>query len=298
MNISAKVTTVEIVRPVANESILVATRPDTIAIRAGAAIDGNKFADETALILPDLTPGADYAVIIEHGTPVAHACADGIPEGAVGGFHFAPFGNAIARTGGTECAAINPFSCWDANFRPAAPDPRGMTLVNVGGGLEWQDVYILGVEHHKNGTSRYGVEIADGSNLPYKIDGSCRYSSLDFAAASEIYAAHGKTLITAEGFFAGAYGVEERRSRRKEPKLTGEPDGLPFVSRYGLIDATGTMWQWGTDGDPDDPRLSIFGGYWCSGDSAGSRDARLVSWTGGSDSALSARGRSDHLNLA
>ena len=225
--------------------ILIATGPVTVAIRAGTSIDGVAFSDDTPVDLPELAAGTDYVVMLDDGHPVARSWADVPPEGAVvGGFHFAPFGNAAARAGGNADPAINPYSCWDAAFRPAAADPRGMTLVIVGGALEWQDIYILGTEHHRNGTSRFGAEIADGRNLPYRMDGAGRYEALNHAAAVEIYAAHGKALIGAEGFFAGAFGVQERKSRRQEPKLTGKAAGVPYVSRRGPFDATGTMWQW------------------------------------------------------
>ena len=70
---------------------------------------------------------------------------------------------------------------------------------------------------------------------------------------------------------------------------------VSFVSQAGLFDITGTMWQWGTDGHPTDPRPSIFGGRWFSGDNAGSRYADLGIWAGDSNGDISARGRSDHL---
>jgi hypothetical protein len=71
-----------------------------------------------------------------------------------------------------------------------------------------------------------------------------------------------------------------------------------FISKWGIFDATGTMWQWGTDGDPDNPRPSVFGGSWLSGGSAGSRCAHLACWPGDSSGSIGARGASDHLNLA
>jgi hypothetical protein len=55
------------------------------------------------------------------------------------------------------------------------------------------------------------------------------------------------------------------------------------------------MWQWGTDGDPDDARPSLFGGSWWNGGYAGSRYVCLGYWAGDSDEFISARGRSDHL---
>ena len=68
-----------------------------------------------------------------------------------------------------------------------------------------------------------------------------------------------------------------------------------FVSRFGLFDVTGTMWQWATDGHPDDPRSSILGGSWISGSDAGSRYADLGYWPENSAVSVSARGACDHL---
>ena len=101
-----------------------------------------------------------------------------------------------------------------------------------------------------------------------------------------------------EEFFAAAFGVKERAARGVDPVRSGDVSDPRFISRFGLFDATGTMWQWGTDGDPDDPRPSIFGGSWLDGGGAGSRCAGLGDWPGDSSGDLSARGRSDHLNPA
>ena len=173
-----------------------------------------------------------------------------------------------------------------------------MAIVNGYTSPIWMDIYLLGVDHDKHGTSRSGALIADGDDLPNKPDGSGRYKHLDYATAVEIYKYHGKRLLTAEEFFAAAYGVKERCSRRDEPKQAGEMiDGAErFISRYGIFDATGTMWQWGTDGHPDDPRPSIFGGSWFDDSYAGSRYADLGHWDGYSSDSLSVRGASDHLN--
>ena len=284
-------------------AILVATGRSTIAIRAGTviAIGGARFAfeEETAVSLPSLAPGGDYGVRIADGAPVAVAIGSDVLDDGVtfAGFHFAASGHAQARAGGDGIPAINPFSIWDQDWRPECRDPRGMALVD---GRFWTDIYLLGVDHPADGTSRAGVTIATGRNLPARPGGKGKCARLDYAAAVDIYAYHGKSLLGAEEFFAAAHGVAERASRSDRPELTAETDddAIRFVSRWGLFDATGTMWQWGTDGDPDNPRASIFGGSWLYGSGAGSRYADLDNWPDNSDVRLSARGRSDHLNLA
>ncbi|MFK0336813.1 hypothetical protein ACIQT7_06090 [Agrobacterium deltaense] len=278
-----------------------------VFVKAGAMITTNErahfFDTDTPVLIDEPVPGRDYGVSIdEYGLPIAELL-EGEPtaERYFGGFHFAPSGNALAREGGDGSPAINPYSIWDVGFRPACADPRGMALVQaLGGKLLWVDIYLLGVDHAGHGTSRVNTIIADGRDLPMKLDGQSRYKKLDYAAAVEIYAGHGKRLLGAEEFFAAAYGVKERASRDDEPTVTGslEDNAVSFISKWGLFDITGTMWQWGTDGDPDNPRPSLFGGSWINGEHAGSRYALLVYWPDSSNESIGARGASDHLNHA
>ena len=279
-------------RPSPAAAILVATA-SAIAIRAGTTveIDGKPFAfeSETPVSLGELVAGKDYGVGIDAlGGVFASALSDNPLSGPwIGGFHFAPGGNASERSGGDSTPAINPYSVWDRDFRPACPDPRGMTLVDAKDGHHfWADIYLLGVDHKENGTSRYGVEIADGRSLP----------RLDFKIASEIVADHGKRLLTYDEFRTAAFGVTERSSADGDPKKTGLDAAR--TSKFGLMQASGNLWVWGTDGHPDDPRPSIFGGAWFDGSLSGSRFARLGGWGVDSYGVISARGASDHLNPA
>ncbi|RVD64769.1 hypothetical protein [Mesorhizobium sp. M7A.F.Ca.ET.027.03.2.1] len=303
MNATAKIPALGIDRADISSCIFIVTGNDTVSIKAGTVITvasiAHAFESETPIDIVEAVPGYDYGVFIAaDGKPRADRLITMQNDGAIfGGFHFAPSGNALARIGGDGVPAINPFSCWDLGFRPACPDPRGMALVD---GRFWADIYLLGIDHLTDGTSRFGQIIADGRSLPVRIDGEGRTKKLDYATAVEIYAHHGKGLLGAEEFFAAAYGVTERTSREEEPETTGDvsADGKKFVSRWGLFDVTGTMWQWGTDGDPDNPRASFFGGSWLDGSGAGSRCAGLVYWPEDSAGSVSARGRSDHLKPA
>lgn len=108
-------------------------------------------------------------------------------------------------------------------------------------------------------------------------------------------ASHGKGLLSIEEFFAAAYGVTEKSADKGDPDMTGLD--APRTSKFGLMQATGNMWVWGHDGDPDEPRASSFGGSWISGDLAGSRYAYVGVWPEYSSDDLGARGRSDHLQL-
>lgn len=270
--------------------ILVVTGASSIALRAGTAItigeQRHVFEVETPVAASGLIAGEDYAVrIADDGLPFASLTGPENPvdAGSVAGFHFAPGGNALARSGGDSMPAINPASVWDIGFRPACPDPRGMTLVEDNGGKVWIDIYLLNVDHERQGTSRCGVKIADGRSL----------SRLNYHDAKAILEGHGKRLPSYAEFAAAAFGVIEKSSADKHPKTTGLDKAR--TSRAGVMQATGNLWVWGTDGDPDEPRASFFGGSWIHGGSAGSRSADLGDWPVYSYGSLSARGASDHL---
>jgi hypothetical protein len=287
--------------------VLAAIGLTDIVLKAGTIVTldnrPHRFDNDTPVPTADLLPGRDYGVGVDESGNLFCRVLESSPteEALFAGFHFAPGGNAPDRDGGDSTPAINPYSIWDIGFRPSCLDPRGMALVEtLGGKLFWADIYLLDADHHEQGTSRAKAIIADGRDLPMKLDGQSRYKKLDYATAVEIYAGHGKRLLGAEEFFAAAYGVKERASRDSEPTVTGALDenAINLISKWGLFDITGTMWQWGTDGDPDNPRPSIFGGSWISGDSAGSRDAYLDFWPESSDGFIGARGASDHLSHA
>lgn len=273
----------------ANAVAFVALGRDALAIKAGTSVTidatTHTFEAETDIVLFEPAAGTDYDVWVDpDGNAVAFKrgeAPDLVGATVIGGFHFAPGGNAVALTGGDDLPAINPYSFWDLNWRPACADPSGMALID---GRFWADIYLTGTDHAAAGTSRFGQPIADGRSL----------RKLDFEAAKAILTQHGKQLLSAEDFFAMAYGVTERTSCEDEPEATGLDAAR--TSRWGIMQATGNMWVWGTDGHPDDPRPSLFGGSWVSGSVAGSRFADLVCWPGNSGGRIGVRGRSDHLN--
>lgn len=153
--------------------LLVVTGPRAIAVRANSPVDGRAFVEQTPLpIAPEtLEPGADYAVSIEGGEIVVEQLTVAPLAHHVAGFHFAPGGNAPARAGGDDIPAINPYSLWDLNFRPACRDPRGMCLVDGPHGKFWCDIYLTGADHLVRGNSLFGAVIADGNDPPVKLRG-------------------------------------------------------------------------------------------------------------------------------
>ena len=295
MNAMTKPPGIQIMTDYADAQILFSSSSIPLGIKAGTSISTDleikgeiNFAADTAITLPgDMRPGMDYALYLKEDGTLDVLLADAInplDRGAFAGFHYALGSNASARAGGDSIPQINPHSFWDIGFRPACKDPRGMVLVTLPGGRRvWVDIYLLNAGHADLGTSRSFETIADGASLDV----------LDYTTAAKIVAGHGKRLMTYEEFHTAAYGVKERSSAPRDPKKTGLD--AERTSRFGLMQATGNLWVWGTDGDPDDPRPSLFGGSWISGSAAGSRCAALDCWPEDSSEGIGVRAASDHL---
>lgn len=304
----------------------VRTGNGTIALKAGTVIELNgviyTFSSQTAVQMPSHTGGTDYAIYLcNDGTlrgDVSFTAATGFTTAQcrqMGGYHYAPGGNATGfSTGGNYTNQINPYSIWDIKFRPSALDPRGKAKI---GSLNcWGNIYFLGVNHHIDGTSRYGVTIADGASPPKKPtlfggNGTATYSGFSWFDAAEVLAAYGERFPTQTEFAAAAFGVLEGYSLTIDPVTTGVQ--ASFTSIFGLHQATGHMFTWGagngggnadygwvdvgrgsTYGQENVPR---FGGAWDIGAPSGSR---CVSWTNQptiSAVVNGARGFCDHLCL-
>ena len=284
----------------ATEVAFVKTGADTLSIKAGTAVSVagrvKTFAAQTAVVMPTLTPGTDYAIYVcTDGTLRADASFTA-PSGytvansrQLGGFHYAPGGNATARAGADSTPQINEYSLWDIKFRPSCPDPRGMVLV---ANNFWSDIYLTGVDHYTNGTSKYNVSIADGASPPkvpafFGGNGTTAYTSLTWWEAAEVAVSHGKRLPTYSEFAGLAYGATEASSNGTDP---GSTTWLAaYVSKWGCDQVTGTLWQWGdefgggaaaaayvanTGGRGSTYQMEsavIFGGSWSNGANSGSR---------------------------
>jgi hypothetical protein len=234
------------------------TGAGTAQLKAGTYIDVNGtlaiFTAATTIVMPTLTAGVDYAIYACTDSTVRADASFSAPSGynastsrKIGGFHYAPGGNATGRTGGDSTAAINEYSFWDLKFKPACQDPRGMALVADG---FWADIYLLGVDHLTNGTSKYNVTIADGSSppkIPTKFggNGTTAYGSLNWWEAAEVMAAYGKRLPTYAEFAALAFGTTEASSGGTDPGSTILR--AAYTSKWGVMLATGNLWQWGAE---------------------------------------------------
>ncbi len=298
----------------------------TATVKAGTMVDvwGTTvtFSVATNIVMPTLTSGTDYAI---------YACADGTiradastsaPSGyttansrKIGGFHYAPGGNATAQAGGNTTVQINEYSLWDLNFRPNCADPRGMALV---ADSFWADIYLLGVDHLVNGTSKFNVTIADGSSPPrvpskFGGNGSTTYTTLNWWEAAEVMAHHGKRLPSYQEFAALAYGTTEATQGGTDPGTTLLR--AAFTSKWGVMLASGNMWVWGdeygggaagaawtanTNGRGSTYQMEnavIFGGYWDNGSTCGSRCSVWLDSPTGSNNNVGARGVCDHVRL-
>jgi len=211
-----------------------------------------------------LTAGTDYAVYAlldgsavfsaNFSAPTGHTTTD---SQLIGGFHYAPGGNAAAQAGGDTTPAINPYSIWDLKFRPRCADPRGMALVADG---FWVDIYLLNTDPDVNGTSKNNTTIADGTSAPkipakFGGNGSTTYGSLTWYEAAELAAAYGKRLPAYAEMVAAAYGTTEAQARGSDAVTTGlsttntgsSNADQEQTSKWGLIQATGVMWVWLAD---------------------------------------------------
>ena len=295
----------------------------TASIKAGTLVDvGGKmiaFASDTAITMPTLTAGNDYAIWVNPNASIQATSSFTSPpvtgSRKIGGFHYAPGGHSGASGGGNSTPQINAYSMWDLKFRPACPDPRGMALVADG---FWSDIYLLGVDHLTNGTSKYNVTIADGSSppkIPTKFggNGSSAYGSLTWWEATEVLRHHGKRAPTYSEFAALAYGTTEATSIGSDPGSTTW--NATYISKWGMAQSSGNMWIWGdefgggaaaaawtanTGGRGSTYQMEnavIFGGYWGETSVSGSRCSFWGYSPTASDNSFGARGVCDHLIL-
>ena len=200
-------------------------------------------------------------------------------------------------------------------WRPACPDPRGMTL--VGGGF-WSDIYLTGVDAITNGSSKYNVTMADGSSPPkvptmFGGNGSTTYGSYTWFEAQEFATAFGKRTFTQQEFMAAMYGTTEASSVGTDQGSTVL--NAAYTSKWGVIQATGVLWIWGRDrGGPfagaswnantegrgseyNAPNAALFGGDWGAGSNSGSRCSLWYLAASDSSATVGSRFAASHLQI-
>ena len=287
------------------------------------------FTSATSITMPSLTAGTDYFIYVNTSggieavaatgtwpTPVASPPAN---SRLIGGFHYAPGGNATGTSGGNTTAQINEYSFWDLKWKPSSEDPRGMTLVS---NKFWTDIYLLNRDPNTNGTSKYNVNIADGATggtttalIPTAFggNGTTRYSAQDWWSTSECLGAYGKRMPTYGEFAQLAYGTTEASSNGTDPVSTTLI--AAYTSKWGVIQSTGVMYVWGHDfgggaaaaswtantgGRGSTYQLSnaaLFGGNWAETSNSGSRCSGWNHSPTSSASDFGGRGVCDHLIL-
>ena len=270
----------------------------------------------TAITIPaSPTIGSDYAI---WATPTGtlEATTDFTSPPAtnsrkIGGFHYAPGGNATGTSGGSTTPGINEYSFWDLKFRPVCKDPRGMSLIADN---FWCDIYLTGVDAITNGSSKYNVEIADGSSPPkipvmFGGTGSSTYGSYTWFQAQELAMYFGKRSMTQQEFMAAMYGTTEENSNGTDPVSTSLI--AKYTSKWGIIQSTGCLWIWGRNrGGPTSntntggrgaettmSNASRFGGSWSDGSYSGSRCSGWYSAASYSTYGIGSRFACDHLIL-
>jgi len=243
------------------------TAAGTVSVKAGTEITVastfQTFPTDTAVVMPSLTAGTDYAIYVCTDGTIRADANFSAPSGyttansrQIGGFHYAPGGNAAAQAGGNTTPAINAYSLWDIKFRPACADPRGMALI---AGSFWADIYLLGVDYLTNGSSKYNVTIADGAAPPkrstlYGGNGTTTYADGNWWNLNEALKHVGKRSPTYSEFAALAYGTTEATSSGGTDVPTTGVSGTGatsawnlFTSKFGIIQASGCMWIWGDE---------------------------------------------------
>ncbi len=300
------------------------TAAGTASVKAGTYVFIGatlvSFSVATAITMPTLTSGTDYAIWAkDDGTVQATTNFSAAPGAGnyrkIGGFHYAPGGHSGSPGGGNSTPQINEYSLWDLTFRPACVDPRGMVLVAES---FWADIYLLGVDHLTNGTSKYNVTIADGSSppkIPTKFggNGTSAYASLNWWEAGEVLRAWGKRMPTYSEFAALAYGTTEASSIGTDQGSTIW--NATYLSKWGCNQASGVMWVWGdefgggaaaaswtanTGGRGSTYQMEnavFFGGGWDNASYSGSRASAWNNSPTYSGNSIGARGVCDHLIL-
>jgi hypothetical protein len=305
----------------------------TLEVVAGAVLNGYLYDTATAVTMPgSFTDNTDYAIWQDPDTgdleaDDSFATAPMAGGTIVGGFHHIPSGRPTAVDDGspTVAAEILEYSIWDLTWRPTCPDPRGMSCID---GRYWIDLYLCGKTSYAGTdfsavpSSKIGLTIADNNDPPlipafYGGNGSTAYSTSGSLSAGswinfgEVAQSFGKRMPSYHEFAAAAFGAPEAGSRGTDPGTVI----WERQSKWGLAQATGTLWVWGSDfagtgntGNTDhtggrgtifasDTKAVRLGGNWSAGADSGSRSAGWANLPWGGSNNISARFAAGHLVL-
>ena len=264
-----------------------------------------KIPEGTSISMPTLAVGVDYAIWAKPDGSLEATSSFVNPPVAgarrVGGFHYAPGGNApldpagnwANHDGGNTVPQINEYSFYDLKWKPSAPDPRGLTLVNDS---FWTGMYLMSANTTIAPLHKYNVNPARAGNPPQKPYGNgTTYGNARPMNIFECLAYYGFRAPNHNEFQLLALGVNEQRSiDGGGPGNTGivtDRGKNQQTSAWGVFDATGVLQVWGRDSLPDTTqdvnvtegrsdnrwfisRFAFFGGAWFDGAVSGSRCAR------------------------
>lgn len=225
--------------------LILGTRHAVFECRTDTPLDAAALLD----VGQECLPGKDYYIYACHDT--ADALNPGVrlvvslnatyPDGfgeqtsrKIGGFHTlcANVGTIAGHPlSGFKAGDILPASLWCLTHRPETCGPEGMVFVKEFG--LWVDIYL---QSGKGAATRsaYGATTTDTQPWMDHVD--------DLAAV-------GKTLLTDTEFSVAALGSNEKTSIRgaADAVTTGghvDSAGRRMISRYGLEDCCGFLWQW------------------------------------------------------
>ena len=281
-----------------------------------------EYTSVTAITMPALTAGTDYAIWVKDDATIQADASFTVAPGAgnwrkIGGFHYAPGGHSGSPGGGNTTPGIWDGSFWDLKFRPVCPDPRGMEY-KFG---SWMDMYLTNTNAITLGSSRYNVTIADGGSPPkvptvFGGNGSTTYGSYTWFEAAELASSFGKRLPTQREFMAHAYGTTEASSIGTDQGSTiHNAANAAYMSAAGLFQATGVMWIWADDragpfaaaswnantegrgSEYSAPNAALLGGSWADGAVSGSRSSYWGYAASVSNTGIGSRFCCDHLQL-
>ena len=185
------------------------------------------FEKDTVVKIPRPKKGSDYQVVVTKSGKVVvnkdnDLASDTSDSLLIGGFHYAPGGNADdKRQGGDENPQINPCSIWDLAWRPMASDPRSMTLIE---NEFWCDIYPM----TEDGKNTYGEKVR---------------TNIDWWETNETIANQGKRCPSEEQFQKLAFGTTENKSSGN--KIEKASLAAPFTSKWGVMMSTGCYYVWG-----------------------------------------------------
>lgn len=210
----------------------------------------------TILTLASPVAGTDYYFSLS-------AITTTIQPDTIGGFHYGlipvgetPTGNKTAADI-AAIAGINRYSIWTKWFRPSC-DPRGMVHING----RWYDIYLsdsrYGIRKYSAPTSKTGFAIAGGETtngrqiplipLEFGGNGTTTYGKYTWFQAGELAKAAGKEKISYNDFPTIAYGVQEQVDASSQDGGVGNITHFAnLTSKWGIEQATGTQWIWGSD---------------------------------------------------